>query len=120
MYWNSEDACCESGQNNRAGNCGCRPGCPCPPNHNCCCRGPQGPAGPPGPMGPQGFPGPMGPRGVPGPMGPGLDQVTAFNPGQTYYEGDLVYYNGSVYRVNKNFPMGLPGSSPDFDLVTVA
>ena len=108
MYWNSVDSCCENGQNNRAGGCGCRPGCPCPPNQNCC-RGPQGPAGPPGPPGPQ---------GVPGPMGPGLNEVAAFDPGRTYYEGDLVYYNGFVYRVNRNYPMGLPGTSPDFDLIT--
>ena len=36
-----------------------------------------------------------------------------------YNLGDIVYYNGSLFRANRNGAVGIPGTSPDFDLVTV-
>ncbi|MCI8659496.1 MAG: collagen-like protein [Lachnospiraceae bacterium] len=32
-------------------------------------------------------------------------------------QGDLVYWNGTLYRANKNSPVRVLGTSPDFDLV---
>ena len=71
----------------------------------------------PGPAGPQGPTGPTGPTGA---TGAGIDVIRTFNPMDTYYAGELVYFNGRVYSVNTDYPTGFPGSSPDFDLVTVA
>ena len=97
--------------------------------------GPQGPMGPPGPQGPMGLPGPQGPMGLPGPQGPmgppgsqdpigsiglRLSEAEAYDPNRQYQQGDLVYRNGALYRANKNFPIGVPEVSPDFDLVAAA
>ncbi len=88
--------------------------------------GPEGPMGPMGPMGPEGPMGPMGPMGPEGPMGPtgpagaGLSAVDEFIPGFPYARGAMVYYNNALYQVNRNNPSGLPGTSPDFTLVTAA
>ncbi len=115
------------------GNCCCpgRPD-PCRPGSGCCCpgipgpQGPQGPRGPQGPAGPRGLQGPMGsqgPQGLQGPagpMGPGLSEAEVFEPGRQYLLGDLVYWNGALYRANTNFPAGVPGISPDFSLITAA
>lgn len=86
-------------------------------------RGPMGPSGPQGPMGP---PGPQGPMGLPGPQDPigsiglRLSEAEAYDPNRQYQQGDLVYRNGALYRANKNFPIGVPEVSPDFDLVAAA
>ncbi len=115
------------------GNCCCpgRPD-PCRPGSGCCCpgipgpmgpqgpRGPQGPAGPRGLQGPMGSQGPQGLQGPAGPMGPGLSEAEVFEPGRQYLLGDLVYWNGALYRANTNFPAGVPGISPDFSLITAA
>ncbi len=97
--------------------------------------GPRGPMGPPGPRGPMGPPGPQDPMGLPGPQGsmgsPGsqdpigsiglrLSEAEAYDPNRQYQQGDLVYRNGALYRANKNFPIGVPEVSPDFDLVAAA
>ncbi|WP_458123114.1 collagen-like repeat preface domain-containing protein [Paenibacillus sp. Z3-2] len=79
-------------------------------------KGPAGPAGaigPVGPVGPQGAPGPAGAPGV------GLNNITAFDPalGPTYAQGQVVSFNGSLYVVNVNGPIGTPGSSPDYTLL---
>ena len=71
-------------------------------------------------MGPMGFPGPTGATGATGPAGPGLSEATVFDPTAVYSAGDLVYYNGSLYRVAVNNPSGTPGTSPDFTLLTAA
>ncbi|MCI8661084.1 MAG: hypothetical protein HFG54_12725 [Lachnospiraceae bacterium] len=114
MYCDSTDS--GNGRNQGWGNrrCGCGPNPPrppFPPGSCCCCRGPRGPEGPEGPMGP------MGPAG---PAGPGLSEVEVFDPAKQYLRGDMVYFNGHIYRVNRDFPMGIPGVSPDYDLVTAA
>ena len=49
----------------------------------------------------------------------GLDDVSPYIPGMVYNLGDMVYYNGSLFRANRNGAVGIPGTSPDFDLVTV-
>ena len=88
--------------------------------------GPRGPMGPPGPQGPMGLPGPQGPMGLPGPQDPigsiglRLSEAEAYDPNRQYQQGDLVYRNGALYRANKNFPIGVPEVSPDFDLVAAA
>ncbi len=97
--------------------------------------GPRGPMGPPGPQGPMGLPGPQGPMGPSGPQGPmgppgsqdpigsiglRLSEAEAYDPNRQYQQGDLVYRNGALYRANKNFPIGVPEVSPDFDLVAAA
>ena len=89
------------------------PGPPGPP-------GPPGCPGPRGPMGPRGATGPTGPTGPVGPAGAGIDTASQFVPGYPYAEGNMVYYNGSLYQVLRNNPSGVPGTSPDFALVTVA
>ena len=33
--------------------------------------------------------------------------------------GDLVFYDGSLYQADVNDPTGTPGSSADYNLVTV-
>ncbi len=88
--------------------------------------GPRGPMGPPGPQGPMGPPGPQGPMGSPGSQDPigsiglRLSEAEAYDPNRQYQQGDLVYRNGALYRANKNFPIGVPEVSPDFDLVAAA
>ena len=82
--------------------------------------------GPPGPQGPMGLPGPQGPMGPPGSQDPigsiglRLSEAEAYDPNRQYQQGDLVYRNGALYRANKNFPIGVPEVSPDFDLVAAA
>ncbi len=78
--------------------------------------GPAGPAGPTGPAGPAGATGPTGPTG---PIGAGLDTVAEFVPGTPYALDTLLYYDGALYQVNRSNPSGTPGTSPDFNLVTV-
>lgn len=79
--------------------------------------GPQGPAGAAGPQGPQG---PTGPTGPQGPAGAGLETVTAFVPGTLYPRGAMVFYNGSLYQTAVQNPIGTPGSSADYNLISVA
>lgn len=59
-----------------------------------------------------------GPQGPPGPPGPGLTEAVPFNPQVPYRMGDIVYYNGYLYLVNRNYPAGYPGVSQDFTLLT--
>ena len=107
---------------------GCYDQCPSPCMPRCCLvPGPAGPTGPTGPAGtgttgPTGATGPAGPTGPTGPTGPagaGIDSVTQFSPAARYAEGDLVYYDGVLYQVDVNDPTGVPGTSPDFEQVTV-
>lgn len=102
-----ENRCCCS---NQCGSC-----CSCPPVNNCCI----GPTGPQGLPSTPGMPGPIGPTGPTGPAGAGLDDVSPYIPGMVYNLGDMVYYNVSLFRANRNGAVGIPGTSPDFDLVTV-
>ena len=67
-----------------------------------------------GPMGPR------GPRGFRGPAGAGLETVLPFVEGTPYRNGTIVFYNGAMYQVARNNPVGIPGRSPDFLLVTAA
>ena len=94
-----------------------------------CCVGPMGPRGPRGPMGypgprgfqgPMGMPGPAGPMGPQGPQGAGLETVIPFVEGTPYRAGTMVFYNGALYQVARDNPVGIPGVSPDFLLVTAA
>ena len=80
--------------------------------------GPAGATGPTGPAGAVGPTGPTGPTGPAGPAGPGLTDATAFAPGTTYQEGDLVFYNGALFRAAINAPTGTPGTSADYTLLT--
>ena len=84
-----------------------------------CCPGPTGATGPRGPMGPSGPTGPAGPTGATGPTGAGLESVEEFSLGTLYPRGALVYYNGALFQANVDDPTGTPGTSPDFNLVTV-
>ena len=102
-----ENRCCCS---NQCGSC-----CSCPPVNNCCI----GPTGSQGLPGTPGMPGPIGPTGPTGPAGAGLDDVSPYISGMVYNLGDIVYYNGSLFRANRNGAVGIPGTSPDFDLVTI-
>ena len=67
-----------------------------------------------GPMGPR------GPRGFRGPAGAGLETVLPFVEGTLYRNGTIVFYNGAMYQVARNNPVGIPGMSSDFLLVTAA
>ncbi len=42
--------------------------------------------------------------------------VIAYDPSKAagYTQGQLTFYNGAAYLVNKNGPIGTPGSSPDY------
>ncbi len=65
----------------------------------------------------------MGPPGSQDPIGSiglRLSEAEAYDPNRQYQQGDLVYRNGALYRANKNFPIGVPEVSPDFDLVAAA
>ena len=64
--------------------------------------------------------GPRGPRGFRGPAGAGLETVLPFVEGTPYRNGTIVFYNGAMYQVARNNPVGIPGMSPDFLLVTAA
>ena len=120
------------------GNCRCsrcqpRPR-PCPskthPPRSCprCC---QGPPGPQGPRGPQGCPGPRGPMGHQGVIGvtgvtgaTGVNGVTimlAFDiiEAQNYTAGQLIDYNGQIFKATVDNPSGIPGSSPDYVAVSI-
>lgn len=100
----------------------CHPSCgvpSCPPS---CPPGPPGPQGMPGPVGPTGPTGPIGPTGptgATGTPGAGLETVADFTPGALYARGAMVYYNGALYQANVDNPTGTPGTSSDFNLVTV-
>ena len=123
--------CCEGSGCGENINCGSNQNCA--NNQNCgnggcgglnsCWRGHQGSPGPRGPMGP---PGPQGSMGPPGPQDPigsiglRLSEAEAYDSNRQYQQGDLVYRNGALYRANKNFPIGVPEVSPDFDLVAAA
>ena len=102
----------------------------CPPGE----QGPMGPTGPRGPMGPRG---PRGPQGLIGPKGAtgaqglvgstgatgvGLDGIVGFNPGNEsgYSKGQVVIYKGSTYIVKTDRPTGIPGESPDYELIAAA
>lgn len=113
-----ENCCFPEEENNRF----CQNQC----GNNCCCRGPrgprglQGPIGYPGPPGIHGSTGAEGPQGPAGPTGSGLDKVEAFVPGKTYAARDMVFNNGVLYQAVKDNPIGTPGTSPDFEMVTIA
>ncbi len=64
--------------------------------------------------------GPRGSRGFRGPAGAGLETVLPFVEGTPYRNGTIVFYNGAMYQVARNNPVGIPGMSPDFLLVTAA
>ena len=83
---------------------------PCCGNTCCgdCCIGPMGPRGP------RGFQGPAGQAGT------GLETVIPCVEGSFYRAGTMVFYNGAMYQVAGDNPMGIPGVSPDFLLVTAA
>ena len=72
-----------------------------------------------GATGPTGPTGPTGATGATGPAGAGLDAVSEFTPGVPYSYGAMVFYDGALYQVARSNPTGIPGSSPDYDLVTV-
>ena len=82
--------------------------------------GMTGPMGPTGPTGPQGPTGPTGSTGPIGPAGAGLETVTSFTPGFPYPRGSMLFYNGSLYQAAVDNPTGTPGSSPDYNLISVA
>ncbi|WP_270600699.1 hypothetical protein, partial [Clostridium baratii] len=90
--------------------------------------GPRGPMGPRGPRGPQGLIGPKGATGAQGLVGPtgatgvGLDGIVGFNPGNEsgYSKGQVVIYKGSTYIVKTDRPTGIPGESPDYELIAAA
>ena len=82
--------------------------------------GPTGPTGATGATGPTGVTGPTGPTGATGAPGPGLSTASEFNPAALYSQGDLLFYNGSLYVANRSAPAGTPGSSADYSLVSVA
>ncbi|MED4130685.1 hypothetical protein P5F74_21475, partial [Shouchella miscanthi] len=79
--------------------------------------GPTGPTGPTGPAG--GGTGITGPTGPTGPTGLGLDNIIPFSEGirPSLVAGDFVSFNGSLYRVLVNAPVGDPGTSPEYELV---
>ena len=61
----------------------------------------------------------FGPTGLQGSQGDPSDIITEpYVPGSIYKFGDIVYYKGQLYMVNKDNPQGAPGSSPDFSLIT--
>ncbi|MEK4614498.1 collagen-like protein [Bacillus sp. FSL K6-0067] len=66
-------------------------------------------------------PGGIGPTGPTGATGSFVGGVT-FDPGNLggYLEGQVIFYNGSTYVVNKNNPTGIPGQSSDYTLVSAA
>lgn len=82
--------------------------------------GMTGPMGPTGPTGPQGPTGPTGSTGPIGPAGAGLETVTSFTPSFPYLRGSMLFYNGSLYQAAVDNPAGTPGSSPDYNLISVA
>ena len=96
----------------------------CPPGE----QGPMGPTGPRGPRGPQGLIGPKGATGAQGLVGStgatgvGLDGIVGFNPGNEsgYSKGQVVIYKGSTYIVKTDRPTGIPGESPDYELIAAA
>ena len=45
--------------------------------------------------------------------------MTQFTAGTPYPRGAMLYYNGALYKVNQDNPTGTPGTSPDFNLVSV-
>ena len=45
--------------------------------------------------------------------------MTQFTAGTPYPRGTMLYYNGALYQVNQDNPTGTPGTSPDFNLVSV-
>ena len=45
--------------------------------------------------------------------------MTTFALGTPYAQGDFVTYNGSLYRARIANPSGTPGTSADFELVSV-
>lgn len=65
------------------------------------------------------FPNNIAPTGPTGPAGAGLDTIEEFVPGTPYALGTVLYYNGALYQANRSNPTGTPGTSPDFNLVTV-
>jgi len=53
-----------------------------------------------------------------GPMGPpGSIIVNFYDPNGIYKKGDLVYYQGELYVVNRDNPVGPPDQSSDYTLV---
>ena len=45
--------------------------------------------------------------------------MEAFVPGKTYAARDMVFNNGALYQAVKDNPTGIPGTSPDFEMVTI-
>lgn len=91
----------------------CEKTCNCPPEVycQCCFNMATGPTGPEGPMGPMGYVGPMGKQGASLPV--------AYDPNQSqfYVKGQVIWYDGLIWRVNTDNPQGTPGASADYTLI---
>ncbi len=53
-----------------------------------------------------------------GPQGTGPGTLIPFVEGTPYRAKTIVFYNGALYQVTKDNPVGIPGISPDFVLTT--
>ncbi len=88
--------------------------------------GPTGPAGIAGAAGATGAPGMNGLNGTPGVTGPtgatgNLTQVSTYNPGTTYSQGSVVFYQGSSYQSISGGNVGnLPTGGPPWTLIAQA
>ena len=62
--------------------------------------------------------GPAGPGGTNGEPGPAVSKP--YDPSEScgYLQGELIYYDGYIWSVNKNCPQGVPGDNNDYSLVT--
>ncbi|KJU71439.1 hypothetical protein UC77_09130, partial [Clostridium baratii] len=51
-----------------------------------------------------------------------MSGIVAFNPEDEagYSKGQVVTYKGSTYIVNNDSPTGVPGESPDYELIAAA
>jgi len=83
----------------------------CPPPKPDPCKQPPIP-GTPGYPGSDGAYGPMGPDGA-----PGIGIIEQWDPDDacSYRAGQIIYYNGKIYKVLEDCPSGTPDSSPDYE-----
>ena len=74
-----------------------------------------------GPTGARGEEGPMGVSGPAGATGT-MAGTKVFDPNETdtYQDGDLITYRGSLYLVNTANPEGIPGDSPNYTVLAAA
>lgn len=88
--------------------------------------GPQGPAGLQGIQGVPGVIGPVGPAGASGATGATgatgyLSQVTTYNAGTNYAQGNIVFYAGSTYQSSINSNTGnVPSAGTPWTLIAEA